>query len=100
MYALNAWNLTLGSWIKDWPDLAFGGSSPVVATFKDSIIVCMQEVGHNIEFTEALRGHLASLPDAWGHLADPSYATRTLTVFPAPFGPTISVRGLKKVMTA
>lgn len=31
---------TLGSWMKLWPDLAFGGNSPVQESFKHSMIVC------------------------------------------------------------
>uniref|UniRef100_A0A2P2LV10 DNA repair protein RAD50 n=1 Tax=Rhizophora mucronata TaxID=61149 RepID=A0A2P2LV10_RHIMU len=45
--------------MKLWPDLAFGGNSPVQESFKHSIIV----------------------------------------VLPAPLGPTMRVRGLKKVTT-
>lgn len=41
---LSAWpretGLTLGSWMKLWPERVLGGSSPVVACFRHSIIVC------------------------------------------------------------
>ena len=32
--------VTLGSWMKLWPDLALGGNSPVQESFKHSMIVC------------------------------------------------------------
>jgi hypothetical protein len=35
---------TFGSWMKLCPDLVFGGSSPVVACLRHSMIVCVTEV--------------------------------------------------------
>lgn len=77
--------VTLGSWMKLWPDLALGGNSPVQESFKHSMIVC--EKMHVWESIKLI---------GWGWLFRNEMEH---TVLPAPLGPTIRVKGLKKVMT-
>lgn len=77
--------------MKLWPDLAFGGNSPVQDTFKHSIIVCKNhEIATNFSITEAKK---------WEWTEEKRKGLRNFTVFPAPLAPTIRVKGLKKVTT-
>ena len=90
--------LILGSWMKDWPDLQLGGSSPVVAWRRHSMIVCEEErEGEIRQSTEggggggdgmSLRVHPCSAQHGW-------IFWTIHTVLPAPFWPTIIVSGFE-----
>ena len=84
--------LAFGSWMKLCPLRQLGGSSPVQACLRHSIMVWGVE-RDRIEFASALGR-------AGGQSQGAARPAPALTVFPAPLWPTMRHRGLENVMTA
>ena len=116
--------LTLGSWMNDWPERVLGGSSPVVACLRHSMIVCrflfkvFKKRFCEVESQQKSKSDgnliclLALAPSLLLSLSFPRlslsfprlslsfpllslfFPLLLLTVFPAPLLPTINVSGL------
>lgn len=97
--------LAFGSWTNAFPLLEFGGHSPVTAYCSASMTVCREHHALRPSGPSTRKGgfRLHDRPPSDSLHRGPHSITadrQALTVFPAPFWPTMRVRGVSNCSTA
>lgn len=91
---------TFGSWTNALPLLEFGGHSPVTAYCSASMTVCETRAVRMLGFQSSFEQDEKRFIYAWDPFRVTSKCMQSLlTVFPAPFWPTIKVSGVSNCRT-